>query len=91
MTDKMIVCLRCDGRKKIYKIGGGYSFVNIGGQLVNCPMCNGEGKHKTAEAALKEIEEIKDGEEKSGKGSGGAKKKDRKAVQVQSGASEKDL
>lgn len=54
MTDKMI-CMRCKGRKKVYRIMGGYSHVNSGGVEIECPMCNGTGKHKTLEAATEEL------------------------------------
>jgi hypothetical protein len=56
------VCFRCDGRKKIFKIGGGYSHIDMGGQQVDCPMCLGCGSIKTLEAALEEKEELKSGE-----------------------------
>lgn len=55
MTDKMI-CMRCKGRKKVYRIMGGYSHVNSGGVEIECPMCNGTGKHKTLEAATEDAE-----------------------------------
>lgn len=40
----MIRCYRCAGSGKVYKIGGGYSQVNIGGEHISCPFCSGCGK-----------------------------------------------
>lgn len=54
-ADKMI-CMRCNGRKQMYRFGSGYTHSNNGGRLVDCPMCLGEGKIKTIEAATKEVE-----------------------------------
>lgn len=42
----MVLCLRCRGRKKMYKMGSGYSTENTGGPHVNCPLCLGVGKIK---------------------------------------------
>ena len=37
-------CIRCRGRKKLYKVRGAWSFENCGsGALQNCPMCDGKG------------------------------------------------
>ena len=38
-------CLRCAGRKKMYKVGNAtcYSHTNTGGVLVDCPLCLGKG------------------------------------------------
>ncbi len=37
-------CIRCRGRKKLYKIRGAWSFENCGsGALQDCPMCGGKG------------------------------------------------
>lgn len=47
--------MRCKGKKKIYKIMGGYSHANTGGLLVDCPMCLGEGMILKMEDALKKI------------------------------------
>lgn len=47
MSDDLIVCFRCHARKKIYKIGNGYSHADTGGLLVDCPMCLGVGKIKS--------------------------------------------
>jgi len=57
-----INCMRCKGRKILYKVGGAYSFLDTGGILVNCPMCSGEGKIKSLENALSDdfvtVEEV---------------------------------
>lgn len=42
MTDK--ICFRCRGRKKMYKVGGGYTTTDTGGPEVTCPLCDGEGR-----------------------------------------------
>lgn len=55
-----IRCIRCRGRKKIYKVGKIYSYTNTGGVEVNCPMCNGEGNIKNIRDGLKEITEKKE-------------------------------
>ena len=36
-------CIRCRGRKKLYKVRGAWSFDNSGGTLTDCPMCLGKG------------------------------------------------
>lgn len=36
-------CIRCRGRKKLYKTMSGWCFDNSGGVLQNCPMCRGDG------------------------------------------------
>lgn len=36
-------CIRCCGRRKLYKTMGGWCFDNTGGTLMNCPMCDGKG------------------------------------------------
>jgi hypothetical protein len=37
-------CIRCRGRRKLYKIRGAWSFENCGsGALQDCPMCGGKG------------------------------------------------
>ena len=40
-------CVRCNGRKKMYKINSAYSMTNCGGQEVDCPMCLGKGETVT--------------------------------------------
>ena len=36
-------CPRCLGRREMYKINGGWSAVDSGGVLMECPMCLGKG------------------------------------------------
>jgi len=36
-------CIRCHGRKKLYKAMGGWCFDNSGGELKDCPLCLGAG------------------------------------------------
>jgi len=45
-------CIRCRGRKKIYKVRGAYSYTNTGGVEVDCPMCLGEGMIRKLEVSL---------------------------------------
>lgn len=40
---KKVRCVRCHGRKKIYKVGSGYTLAEMGGVKVDCPLCNAEG------------------------------------------------
>lgn len=53
LKDEMRLCIRCKGRKTLYKLGGGYTFTNMGGKEVKCPMCLGEGKIKSMDALVK--------------------------------------
>ncbi len=53
----MVLCMRCHGRKKLFKIMGGYSHADTGGVLQDCPMCLGSGKIKRLEDALPEVAE----------------------------------
>lgn len=48
------VCMRCRGRKKLFRLGttNVYSFTDSGGVLVTCPMCQGNGTVKTLQAAM---------------------------------------
>lgn len=71
MKGDMIKCVRCEGRKKIYKVNSVYSHVNTGGIEIQCPMCLGNGSIKTLEEAIKDIKkenekhktrDLKDGE-----------------------------
>lgn len=55
-------CIRCKGRKKIYKIMGGYSYINTGGILSDCPMCLGKGIVKTLEALMEDLNKGKSDE-----------------------------
>lgn len=50
-----IRCIRCKGRKKLYKINSVYSHINTGGVLVNCPMCLGTGHTKSTQEIMDEI------------------------------------
>ena len=56
-SDLKVRCVRCSGRKQVYKVGGIYTLQNTGGVLVTCPLCNGEGKFIPFEN-LKKIENI---------------------------------
>jgi hypothetical protein len=58
-TNDTVRCMRCRGRKKIYKVRNIYSYTNTGGILVDCPMCVGSGRVKTLEGALRDAEQIK--------------------------------
>ncbi len=51
----MVNCMRCHGRKKLFKIMGGYSHADTGGVSVDCPMCLGKGKIKPVELAMPEL------------------------------------
>lgn len=60
-------CIRCSGRKKVYKINSGYSLINTGGVEVDCPLCLGEGTIKTLDKMLEGLTaeyEKMDGKEK---------------------------
>lgn len=50
----MIRCYRCGGAKKLYKVGGGYTMVNNGSPLIDCPLCLGKGEIKPLEEVLKD-------------------------------------
>lgn len=54
--NKMIRCVRCKGRKKIFKINGGYTYINMGGVQVECPMCLGTGQTKSIAEVLEELQ-----------------------------------
>lgn len=43
MKGNKVRCVRCKGRKKMYKVQGVYSNINTGGKEVDCPMCMGAG------------------------------------------------
>lgn len=55
MKGAMIRCVRCKGRKKLFKINGIYSYTNTGGVEIQCPMCLGNGVTKSLEEAIAEI------------------------------------
>lgn len=58
-NDKLMICIRCNGRKKLYKINSVYSFADTGGQFVDCPMCLGAGRvpHPPKELLNEVVEE----------------------------------
>ena len=58
-------CIRCRGRKKLYKIKGGWSLENSGGTLSDCPLCLGAGLIDKVPSAIIE-EKIADLKEKEG-------------------------
>lgn len=58
MKDEMIRCVRCKGRKKLFKVGNIYSYTNTGGVEVNCPMCLGEGQTKSLEHAIEDAKKV---------------------------------
>jgi hypothetical protein len=58
MKGAMIRCVRCKGRKKLFKINGIYSYTNTGGVEIQCPMCLGNGSTKSLEEALEEIKKV---------------------------------
>jgi hypothetical protein len=64
MADETVRCMRCNGRKKMYKVQGGYTHTNTGGVLLDCPMCLGNGKVKTLVRVLKDIEDAKEEKQK---------------------------
>jgi hypothetical protein len=68
---KMMLCMRCDGRKKMYTMNGGYTHANMGGPLVDCPLCLGKGKIPMLEEAPEEVKQetikSKDKKEKDSK------------------------
>lgn len=68
MKSKMIRCIRCEGRKKMYTMNGGYTHANMGGIQVDCPLCLGKGKIPAFEEATEEVKKesikIKDKKEK---------------------------
>lgn len=56
MDDNLRRCMRCDGRKKMYKTGTAYNHTNTGGVLVDCPLCLGKG---TIPKLLEQVETFK--------------------------------
>lgn len=71
MKSKTTRCFRCDGRKKMYTMNGGYTHANMGGLQVDCPMCLGKGNIPVLEEAPEEIKtettKLKDKKEKESK------------------------
>lgn len=60
-----IRCVRCQGRKKLFKINSGYSYTNTGGIEVKCPLCLGEGWTKPLEIAIEEAKQANHKHDKS--------------------------
>jgi hypothetical protein len=52
------ICVRCRGRKKVFKINSVYSIENTGGKEIDCPMCLGTGYNKPIEEEIEEIKAI---------------------------------
>lgn len=69
MENSKIRCVRCKGRKKLYKINNCYSYTNTGGVEIQCPLCLGTGYTKSLEDAIKEVKQsnIKSKQDKNGK------------------------
>lgn len=59
VLDSRVPCMRCKGRKKMFKFGSGYSIMNNGGKQVDCPMCLGAGKIKPLSEFQEQLLEIK--------------------------------
>lgn len=78
------VCIRCQGRKKLYKCGnGGWSFINSGGVLTSCPLCNESGTIPLLENAVEESKKVLEKMNlKSEKGSSNAKKESRRTAEA---------
>lgn len=64
MINGTVRCIRCSGRKKLFKLNNGYTHINMGAPEVDCPMCLGKGVTKSIEETLKELNEIKKTETK---------------------------
>lgn len=75
MQSKMMRCIRCEGRKKMYMMNGGYTHVNMGALQVDCPLCLGKGQIPFLEDAIEDVKEnvkketlkIKDKKERNSK------------------------
>lgn len=50
-------CVRCKGRKKLFKLNSIYSYTNMGGVEVECPMCLGSGYNKPIAEAINEVKD----------------------------------
>lgn len=55
MNDVFIRCPRCNGRKNIFYLNGGYTLIDMGAPAVICPFCNGVGKIKKISEAIKDL------------------------------------
>jgi hypothetical protein len=64
MKGSTIRCVRCKGRKKLYKVNGGYTYTNTGGVQMDCPMCLGKGITLSLEEAVKEATKMRNKKEK---------------------------
>lgn len=58
MQNSKTKCVRCKGRKKIFKVGTAYSYTNTGGVQVDCPLCLGTGYAPTIEEAIEDVKKI---------------------------------
>lgn len=52
MEKGMQRCMRCHGRKRIFKVGNAYCLVDSGGVAVDCPMCLGKGIIQTLDSKI---------------------------------------
>jgi len=57
MESTKIRCVRCKGRRKLFKMNSVYSYTNTGGVQVECPLCLGTGYTKPLEEAIAEAKE----------------------------------
>ena len=64
MENTKIRCVRCKGRKKMFKMNNGYTHTNMGAPEVECPLCLGKGFTLPLEAAIEEIKKAKKIKEK---------------------------
>ena len=60
-------CVRCRGRKELYKVANIYSYTNTGGVKTKCPLCLGSGEMKSIDEAIEEIREKKPTGKKRGR------------------------
>lgn len=51
----MSYCVRCNGQKFVFKVGGGYSLKNSGGKKMKCPLCMGSGEKIILEKSIDDI------------------------------------
>lgn len=52
-----VLCIRCHGRKKLFRINAAYSYTDCGGVQVDCPMCGGKGYIDPPEVGLRKLKE----------------------------------